>query len=617
MSTSAFIICGDKPKGKPRQSDDKIIYLDQTGSNQNVHIRVTNVTSEILKSLQPASRDLLDIATYVYVADSSVTRGGPTDIFGSHWSRALQFVIPVRNRSLWQQPNVVDQLTRTLGYLTGDSFKFSFEQHHGDEDQQYLEFENYTPYSGADCISLLSGGADSLAGALQLTAQGRRPVLVSHRSTAILDARQKRVRDDLAVAMPGWNFPHLSVWAHRSNSRASDYSQRSRSFLFLSLASVAAYELGMDEVFVPENGVVSLNLPKLEQTFGSRASRSTQPRFLHEFSTLFSAVFNKQMSISNPLLLKTKAEVFRLIADSGHPDIIQETVSCTHTMGMPVATPHCGVCSQCVDRRIAAIAAGVEEHDLAEGYQVDIFLEKLEGEGIQQAESYVRAAYRFESMDPDTFVSSHRQVTDAIPYLPGTSAQAAEALFHLHKRAAQQTLDALEKVVSRNASRLVRGELPDSCLMQLVGSSRFRHEPCELAANRIAEILSVDIPIRFKSTDPATEAELQDAVEAALKSANEQIMRESPVVPYSVVTTTPDFSTETTSTPLFIELKLVKDANSRRYAVKSIGEASTYYVDQGAFALFIVYDTDRWIVDHEAFAMPFEKKGHVMVRVIR
>ncbi|MFC1791085.1 7-cyano-7-deazaguanine synthase [Gemmatimonadota bacterium] len=613
-----LVACGGATSSNPGEAD-KVLNLSQAGTDRNVQLEVTNVTGSIIKELSPISRDLLDLSAYVYVADTSVSRGGEADVWGAKWNRSFMIVLPVRDLATWKKPTVGGALKKALQYLTGDRFQFEFVQRGGDPDQTYLQFPSWKPFEGADCVSLFSGGADSLAAAVQGVRAGRRPLLVSHRSAAVLDSRQSNLRDQLRLHLPEWSFPHVSVWVHRTGARPADFSQRSRSFLFLSLASVIARELGLDSVVVGENGIVSMNLAKLEQSFGTRASRSTRPKSLQLFREFVSTLPGRPIAVENPLMMKTKAEVLSVISDAGVPQLIQESVSCAHTMGRPAIAPHCGECSQCVDRRFAAVAAGVEAYDLPERYGADVFLDDLKGEGLKQAESHVRAAYYFEATSAEMMVLDNPDLLEALPYLGSSSAKAATALYDLHQRFASQTLAALTEMTKRHSEELVRGDLPERCLLALAAARRFRKEVALDMGQRITRILLRDLPIRFQTEPPSSEQVLQDATEAALKSAEEALRREGPWVPYSVVHTVPDFSSELTNVPLFVELKLVKDAASRRYAVKSIGEASTYYPDQGTTALFIVYDTARHITDDEEFARPFVAKDpqRIAVRVIR
>ena len=106
-------------------------------------------------------------------------------------------------------------------------------------------------------------------------------------------------------------------------------------------------------------------------------------------------------------------------------------------------------------------------------------------------------------------------------------------------------------------------------------------------------------------------------MEAIFKSAEQRLEREGPAIAYSLVRTIPDFSMGETDKILYIEAKLVKNGDSKRYAIKSIAESSSYYVDQGAYVLFVVYDTNRYIADDIKFKEPFEKKMNVQVAIIR
>src|SRR5882724_1862407 len=121
--------------------------------------------------------------------------------------------------------------------------------------------------------------------------------------------------------------------------------------------------------------------------------------------------------IHNTLLFKTKKEVLGIIAASGYPELLQETVSCAHTEGKTKQQPHCGVCSQCIDRRFATEAAGLVEHDLSSRYEIDIFEHAIEKPADQlQAESYVRFAQRLEGISTASeFLEAFPDLYDCLP----------------------------------------------------------------------------------------------------------------------------------------------------------------------------------------------------------
>jgi len=135
MSDRILAWCGDAVGKGGVEGYGSVIDLRQTGSDPNVDLRVTNITSRILRDISQRGRDLLDIATYVYVLDSSVGRGGPYDVYGKRWVRDFTLRIPVRDIGFWRSRR--DELEKLLGYLTDDAYTFEFTPHPGDAGQRY------------------------------------------------------------------------------------------------------------------------------------------------------------------------------------------------------------------------------------------------------------------------------------------------------------------------------------------------------------------------------------------------------------------------------------------------------------------------------------------------
>lgn len=184
MSKRILGRCGNAAGGSADSAFDTILDLRQADPGKNVDLRITNITARIVQAVSPLGRDLLDIATYVYVLDSSVRRGGLADVYGRGWVRDFTLRMPVREIDVWDAHTA--QLESLLTYLTDDEYSFQFVPSVGSPEEQFLEFESFDPFPGSDCVCLFSGGADSLAGAAMLAEDGRRPVLASHRSVGIL-----------------------------------------------------------------------------------------------------------------------------------------------------------------------------------------------------------------------------------------------------------------------------------------------------------------------------------------------------------------------------------------------------------------------------------------------
>src|SRR5262249_18069370 len=155
-----------------------------------------------------------------------------------------------------------------------------------------------------------------------------------------------------------------------------------------------------------ENGVVSLNLPPVAQVVGARATRTTHPQALAGFRTVLSEAFRRPFRVENPFCWLTKTDVIGRITANGCGDLLRHTRSCTRGREMTKLHPHCGQCSQCLDRRFAVMAAGQCDNDPAEAYKVDLFTgERPPGPDREMAIAFVRSASRLQKMSDMAFFS--------------------------------------------------------------------------------------------------------------------------------------------------------------------------------------------------------------------
>lgn len=151
-------------------------------------------------------------------------------------------------------------------------------------------------------------------------------------------------------------------------------THRTRSFLFAALAAVVTLAFGRREITFFENGIVSLNLTSVQNVVGTKATRTTHPQVLEGFKKVLSSITNQSISVTNPLFWRTKDDVLEGIRRLGMADHIRHTNSCADVHNRTVQHPHCGVCSQCIDRRFAVLARGLANHDPIDGYRVDPIL---------------------------------------------------------------------------------------------------------------------------------------------------------------------------------------------------------------------------------------------------
>ena len=480
MQDKRYVLCGNVSAQGISEDPVRDLRLRLSGrpGHGNITLRIEDVHSKLFSSVPSRFHDLLEIATYVYSADQVIRRGADdVDTFGDGWRRDLHFVVPVRDPDFWSSAQVQDTLCSTLGFLSDDQYRFDFvklDQEH--PFQQYLQFDDTQQvYGKPEQVVMFSGGLDSLAGAIdEVVNQKRRVLLVTHKSTSKLNKRHRTLEQMLAEKA-GDNVPHrISVRVHKAKELNHEYTQRSRSFLYVSIGATIARMLNLKSVRFYENGVISLNLPVCAQVVGGRATRTTHPRVMKGFQDLLSLVAGEPFTVENPYIWKTKADVVKVITDAGCHDLIKHSMTCTLTWEMTNQHTHCGGCSQCIDRRFAILAAKADQHDPVEHYKVDVFTQSRDkGEDKIMAAAYLERANQVKNLtDVTQFVSSYPDVGRVLKYLNYSSAgQAAQRVFDLYKRHADEVTGALDELGRRYFTQIRERSLPGDCLLRTVYES--------------------------------------------------------------------------------------------------------------------------------------------------
>ncbi|MEX2247973.1 MAG: hypothetical protein WEC75_14975 [Dehalococcoidia bacterium] len=446
---------------------DHALSVRTQGAQANRKLRVQPPSDALKGNVAAHAADLLRIAAYVYWADQRVSRGGEADVMGDDWKRLFLICAPVSDPDFWNADGTRGLLGDALQFLTEDIWLFEFGTAHFDE-QLSLDTNPRESRRNPDVVSVFSGGADSLCAAAESAIRGHRPVLVSHHPTTFFDSKQRKLARLLAQQFANtWHFPHTAFLVQGAGEEARDNSQRSRAFLYGSMGAAVAHSLGIREVVFADNGIISLNLPINDQLLGALASRATHPKFISRFNRLIAHVISPDIVATNPLQYRTRAESLAVLRGHGLSDLLQETISCSRWRGLPKATPHCGECSQCIDRRFASLAAEVEEHDLGERYRTDVFLHSLEGQGLTTAISYVRFARTTSKLGEEELFLEYPQLEDCVLPDEPEPQLVARRLAEMTKRHAREVLSVLEGRIEHASQHLVLGELPTTCLVRL------------------------------------------------------------------------------------------------------------------------------------------------------
>lgn len=502
-----YVICGGVPP--PAAQPDNVIYLDvsdRAAAGSRLQLQLEDLVQSLADNLPAVVTDALEIAAYVYSADRLIRRGTvQMTNMGAVWRRDIHFKIPVRCHDVWCRTDVRSALIESLSFLSDDVFSFEFV-----EGRDVTGIQSYLGFSDPDAqkivpdeVLLFSGGLDSLAGAVtELVGNGKKLALVSHQSSTQIASRQKSLVQSLRDRTSPGQLDHIAVWVRRGDEEPVEHTQRTRSFLFATLGVTIASMYGLDTVHVSENGVTTFNLPISEHVIGTRASRTTHPRTLAQFSSLFSLLLDRQISIENRYLWHTKGEVVRAIIDAGGADLIRETTSCAGVRNFSMTGRHCGVCSQCLERRFSILAAGLDGYESENDYVVDPFVgEHTDGTDLAMVEQYVLRAKNLATMTPEAFLSNYGQVFRALPFVPGNADENARRIYDLHQRHGAAVVQVLNKELAAAANLDRMLALPSTSLLAMIRTSAeldfqhrdpIRHEerPSVEAENDLKPVIS-------------------------------------------------------------------------------------------------------------------------------
>lgn len=345
------VVC-THPDLLPDQLAPSVDYFTVYRSSGNA--QVSTVGTGLLRDMEDcglnpniAIWDFTTFALAVSAADQAVPRNQTAD----GWTRIIDLDIALSDPLPFQA--TTRHLESMLRVLTGDFWRLTFTEG-GEPAPRSTAPTRYD----ADCVSLLSGGLDSLVGAIDLSQLGLRPLFVSQMAKG-----DSETQVHFARRLGGQNR-HLQ-WNHNIRvAHPTERSTRARSIVFFAFAALAAGELqaqngGGVRVFVPENGFISLNIPLNAGRAGSLSTKTTHPVFLDQLQCVFQTL-QIPVSLERPYAFKTKGELMRECSDQQLlAELVGRSTSCGR-YGYYNYT-HCGRCVPCLVRRASFVASGIPD----------------------------------------------------------------------------------------------------------------------------------------------------------------------------------------------------------------------------------------------------------------
>lgn len=623
-TSSAIVLCNgaNEPQNHklPEHKIHSLNYMDAPSTPANVRIDLPNFVRDVYH-LPNRILDLLEIAAYVYCADRKVSRGAKHLVEYQSWARSFHFAIRVRDYEFWKKPEVAGALASALTFMTGDrEYRFTFQPGHSTPRTGLFDAEQFQLTSpDAQEIMLFSGGLDSLAGAIQsLETEDRQICLVSHQSqpgtrktqTSLYQALKQRY--DKRVS-------HYRFACNLRGYRAVEETQRTRSFLYTSIACAIATAYGQNRFTVFENGITSINFPRREDLSNSRASRTTHPRTIKNLEDLFSLVRGCDMNIATPFLRKTKTDVFNILKHCPYPELIASSVSCSRTFRNLETATHCGQCSQCIDRRFAAYASNGTDLDGPGLYAADIITQGISGGDARETKTtlvdYIRQARDFCTWNDDHFFNELvYELAEVMEWLPGSTDEedAFDQVRALCRRHGSQVLNGIQRM--RDVHENLYEDLEEDSLLQIISDREYLKSPIQRLLASLRDLLSSYVPKMFVTTPPADEPDLNEKINALLESNQMGLKREHPIVTFAAAGVRPDHGSDTMD--VLIESKYVRKGTPPSRASDGMAADLTKY-PQESHILFLVYDPDRAIREEEEFKNDFESLGRCTVLILR
>lgn len=603
----------------PKECADPIVldYRPSVACSRRINISLPDFVRSVY-NLDDRVLDLLELAAYVFAVDRIISRGRIDAVEYHSWSRSIHLIIRVRDYAFWETAEVQQSLSRLLEFLTGDrEFSISFQPGHRTPPTglfDHNKFQVDIDKDGAE-LALFSGGVDSLAGAIELLEHTPgKVILASHQASTSSIQTQRGLITALKSLYPN-RVVHYPFQCNLKDIRATDETQRSRSFLFSCIAYALASAYGLPNFHFFENGITSMNLHRREDLMNSRASRTTHPKTIACLSSLFSLISHHHFFVLHPFLFKTKSEVMKIVADH-HPELLSSTVSCTRTAFAKGSTTHCGTCFQCVDRRIAAFGAGVQDIDHPGLYKFNIVADPLEGEAKTVALDYIRQAHAMWQSNADGFYNDYlldiSQIAESLQ-ISGSDFDKAEALWALYHRHGVIVKQALTSFRTYHDDIFSAPPVAGS-LLDLISKREHLKPDTMLCVDALSSVLIQGVGDMFASHPPISEHDLNEKVGALLRSHDDKFRSEYPTVSFAGAHVIPDH--QNIHADILIEAKYIRKNTPPSVATEGIAADLTKY-PKNSFIIFVVYDPGRKIKSDVVFRSEIEVHQRNRVLIIR
>lgn len=257
----------------------KILYAERTNQHKkNIHHTFFKIMKK--KSLPSffsyGALDLYYISLFVFSADRLIKRSN----FNDSWTRKIKLHIPVIEIEKFVRSKGL--MEKILSFLSGDIWAIEFRKRNLSTYEEKIQKRMGKNHSARDidAISMFSGGLDSYIGVIDLLEKEKKLFFVSHYGGGkgvkeYQDILRKTLMKSYSVSEE--NFFQF----HSKATKGKEDTTRTRSFMFFAHAIALASSFKREiKLYIPENGLISLNIPIIPSRNGSSSTRTTHPYYM-------------------------------------------------------------------------------------------------------------------------------------------------------------------------------------------------------------------------------------------------------------------------------------------------------------------------------------------------
>lgn len=286
--------------------------------------------------------DLVTIMGSIYCADIYKTKNG-------NKPRTINLNIPLFQPDIWENSKrTIEHLAK---WVSEDEFNLSFCENKLDPFKEVkLSINNDFP------TTLFSGGLDSLSGAFFNYRKGIKSDYIG-----FINKREEATRQEMIAEFYRKTFSADSQVQLINKPKISkkNYIQATRSLLYIALGVANSHFNKSSEVYLFENGILSLN-PEIS---GRITTKTTHPKTIFIYNNILSEQ-NFNIEINHPFIFETKGQIVNNMSEKFKLQI-KDTFTCGQSRISPNRNHkgQCGVCIPCLLRKISIAAYDNEEYD--------------------------------------------------------------------------------------------------------------------------------------------------------------------------------------------------------------------------------------------------------------